>query len=286
MRLRFAHQGDGSGSDQARRKAGKDPVQAPHPGELAALAKRSIRILVVDDNLHEQQILKMKLEALGVSVIQVRQGRIAITTAQKTQPDLVILDLETTDMPGLEVLRSLKSLAQTSSIPVICISACKDDSFRMRALRLNADWYLAKPFRFSEMLARLRYHAQEFAAAAPPTVTGGSEEMRRSMLRTSMDTITDIQDIRKALHGLRGYIGADDYYLNSKIEICFRNLMRIESRFKEYREGGGRHAGARVVRGAIGLGRDDEDETPPLATEAPDLPDDDGSTQGGGARFG
>jgi DNA-binding response OmpR family regulator len=261
-------------------------MQAQSPGELATLAKRPIRILVVDDSLQEQQILKLKLEALGANVIQVRQGRIAITSAQTAQPDVIILDMETADMPGLEVLRNLKSVKSTSSIPVICISNCKDDAFRMRALRLNADWYLAKPFRFSEMLARLRYHAQEIAAAVPERGSSNFDELRRGILRASVDTLTDIQDIRKALHGLRGYVGADDYYLNSKLEICFRNLMRIEARLREFREMTGRQrAGARLTR-AIGLENAAAPDAPPLATETPDVPDEDGGTHGGGDRFG
>lgn len=210
-------------------------MQAQSPGELAALAQRSVRILVVNDNTQEQQVLKLKLDELGAAVIQVRHGRMAIMTAQKAQPDIIILDLETPDMPGLEVLRHIKSVKRTSSIPVICLSSSRDDAHRMRALRLSADWYLTKPFRFSELLARLRYLAQEMAANAVPPSGSGYEELRKSTMRSAVDTLTDVQDIRKALHGLKGYIGADDYYLNSKLEICFRSLVRIESRLKEFR---------------------------------------------------
>jgi CheY-like chemotaxis protein len=210
-------------------------MQAPTPGELATLAQRCVRILVVSDNQQEQQVLKLKIEELGAAVIQVRHGRMAIMTAQKAQPDIIILDLETTDMPGLEVLRHLKSVKRTSSIPVICLSSSKDDAHRMRALRLNADWYLTKPFRFSEMLARLRYLAQEMAATGPSAANFSYEELRKTTMRSAVDTLSDVADIRKALHGLKGYIGADDYYLNTKLEICFRALVRIESRLKEFR---------------------------------------------------
>jgi CheY-like chemotaxis protein len=210
-------------------------MQSQSPGELAALAQRAVRMLVVSESPQDQQILKLKLEELGAAVIQVRHGRIAITTALKAQPDIIILDLETTDMPGLEVLRHLKSVKRTSTIPVICLSSSRDESYRMRALRLNADWFLTKPFRFSEMLARLRYLTQEIAATAAQPAHPSYEELRKSTMRSAVDTLTDIQDIRKALHGLKGYIGADDYYLNSKLEICFRSLVRIEARLKEFR---------------------------------------------------
>jgi hypothetical protein len=85
------------------------------------------------------------------------------------------------------------------------------------------------------MLARLRYLAQEMAATSAQPAIAGYEELRKSTMRSAVDTLTDVQDIRKALHGLKGYIGADDYYLNSKLEICFRSLVRIESRLKEFR---------------------------------------------------
>jgi DNA-binding response OmpR family regulator len=157
-------------------------------------------------------------------------------TAQKALPDIVILDLGTSDMPGIEVLRHLKAVKRTSAIPVICISNSPDESHRLRALRLNADWYLAKPFRFSEMMARLRFHAQEIASQTTLRGEMSFDALRKNIMRASVDTLSDVQDIRKALHGLKGYVGADDYYLNNKLETCFRNLMRIEARLKEFRE--------------------------------------------------
>jgi len=250
-------------------------MEAYSSGELAALAKRTIRILVVDDNLQEQQILKLKLEALGVSVIQVRHGRMAITTAQKAQPDLILLELETPDMPGIEVLRNLKTVKATSHIPVICISSSKDDAYRMRTLRLNADWYLSKPFRFSELVARLRYHAQEIASATPTVDVTHDSSLQKVLMRTSVDTLSDVQDVRKALHGLKGYVGADDYYLNSKLDICFRNLMRIESRLKDFREASRARTrpSARLATGSLKLV--DLSADMPTATETPDLPEGD-----------
>jgi DNA-binding response OmpR family regulator len=206
------------------------------PGELATLAQRPVRILVVDDNAQEQQLLKLKLETLGAVLIQVRHGRLGIMTCQKTLPDIVILDLATMDMPGLEVLRHLKAVKRTSAVPVICLSNSRDENLRLRALRLNADWFLAKPFRFSELLARLRYHAQEIASRTSLKADMSFESLRKNIMRASVDTLSDIQDVRKALHGLKGYVGADDYYLNNKLETCFRNLMRIETRLKDFRE--------------------------------------------------
>jgi CheY-like chemotaxis protein len=253
-------------------------MQAQTPGELAALARRAVRILVVNDSPQEQQVLKLKLEELGASVVQVRHGRMAITTAQKAAPDIVILDLETPDMPGLEVLRHMKSVKRTSSIPVICLSSSSDEAFRMRALRLNADWYLQKPFRFSEMLARLRYLAQEMAASAASPGHGSYEDLRKSTMRSAVDTLTDIQDIRKALHGLKGYIGADDYYLNSKLEICFRSLVRIESRLKEFRglATARPQAAARVVAYPMEIAHEPANETP-HATEPLGEPEGEGT---------
>jgi response regulator RpfG family c-di-GMP phosphodiesterase len=189
-------------------------------------------------------------------------------------------------MPGLEVLRHLKSVKRTSSIPVICLSSSSDETHRMRALRLNADWYLQKPFRFSEMLARLRYLAQELAASAASPANANYEELRKSSMRSAVDTLTDIQDIRKALHGLKGYIGADDYYLNSKLEICFRSLVRIESRLKEFRGLATPRplAAARIAPYPIEITTLDSpavEETPPATEPLLGDPDDEGS---GGTR--
>jgi len=235
-------------------------MEAYSPGELATLAQRPVRILVVDENVQEQQLLRLKLEALGAVLILVRQGRLGIMTAQKSVPDIVILDLGTTDIPGLEVLRHLKSVKRTSGIPVICLSSSRDESYRLRTLRMNADWYLSKPFKFSEMMARLRYHAQEIASRTVLREGMNSDALRKNMLRSAADTLSDAQDIRKALHGLKGYVGADDYYLNNKLECCFRNLTRIENRLKDFREWTGRPAQPRPAN------------TTPMALAAPHAP--------------
>jgi DNA-binding response OmpR family regulator len=230
-------------------------MEAYSPGELATLAQRPVRILVVDENVQEQQLLRLKMEALGAAMILVRHGRVGIMTAQKTLPDIVILDLGTTDIPGLEVLRHLKSVKRTSGIPVICLSSSRDESYRLRTLRMNADWYLSKPFKFSEMMARLRYHAQEIASRTVLRDNLNADSLRKSVLRSAADTLSDTQDIRKALHGLKGYVGADDYYLNNKLESCFRNLTRIENRLKEFREWTGRPGQPRPTGAApIALG--------------------------------
>jgi CheY-like chemotaxis protein len=262
-------------------------MEAYSPGELATLAQRPVRILVIDDNVQEQQLLKMKLEALGAAMIQVRHGRLGIMTAQKADPDLVILDLATPDMQGLEVLRHLKAVKRTSSIPVICIASSRDENQRLRALRLNADWYLPKPFRFSEMLARLRYHAQEIAARTTLKSNMSYDGLRKNIMRASVDTLSDVQDIRKALHGLKGYVGADDYYLNNKLEICFRNLMRIESRLKDFREWTTRRKTQTTATPLVMRSQ----TAPPLDGPVPGKPatprpgESDDGTQGGSADF-
>jgi len=89
-------------------------------------------------------------------------------------------------------------------------------------------------------------------------------------MRTSVDTLSDVQDVRKALHGLKGYVGADDYYLNSKLEICFRNLMRIESRLKDFREATRTRLrpSARLASGKTGIPALSGEL--PMATETPD----------------
>jgi hypothetical protein len=77
---------------------------------------------------------------------------------------------------------------------------------------------------------------------------------------------------------LKGYVGADDYYLNSKLEICFRNLMRIEARLKDFREvtRARNRPSARLAIGSVDLV--DLSRDLPTATEIPDMPDTDDSS--------
>jgi two-component system KDP operon response regulator KdpE len=111
------------------------------------------RILVVDDEVQIQRLLRITLEAAGFEVLEASTGRIGLEEAARCQPDAVVLDLGLPDIKGLEVLRQLR---EWSKIPVLVLTVQAAEEDKVAALDGGADDYLTKPFGAGELTARLR----------------------------------------------------------------------------------------------------------------------------------
>lgn len=109
-------------------------------------------ILLVDDETLITDSLSYSLQREGFDVRAVANGTDALQAVQENRPDLVVLDLMLPDMNGLEVCRRLRS---TTTIPVIMLTARSEEIDRVLGLEVGADDYLAKPFSFRELLARI-----------------------------------------------------------------------------------------------------------------------------------
>lgn len=111
-------------------------------------------ILVVDDELPIQRILRRNLVASGYDVLVADNGREAVELAKKHEPDLILLDLCLPgETDGLGVCVQVRRSMQT---PIIVLSAVTDEKRKVQALDLGADDYLTKPFSNDELQARVR----------------------------------------------------------------------------------------------------------------------------------
>lgn len=114
------------------------------------------RVLVIED---EQTIAELVADALrqrGYRVETAPDGDEGLAMAEGTLPDLVILDLMLPGLDGWEICRRLKETDATRDIPVIMLTARRDERDVVAGLDLGADDYLRKPFSMSELLARVR----------------------------------------------------------------------------------------------------------------------------------
>ena len=111
------------------------------------------KILVVDDDLELCKLLRQYLEKQGFTVDSVEDGKAMDIYLEKSDPDLIILDLM---LPGEDGLSIAKRLNINGQIPLIMLSACGEDVDRIIGLEVGADDYLAKPFNPRELLARIR----------------------------------------------------------------------------------------------------------------------------------
>jgi len=113
------------------------------------------RILVIDDEIDLQTLLRWNLERAGYEVVTASTGRDGLQELQRTPVDLVLLDLMLPDEDGLEICRILRSSARTAGILVIMLTAKGDENDLVAGLGVGADDYIAKPFRPKELLARI-----------------------------------------------------------------------------------------------------------------------------------
>jgi DNA-binding response OmpR family regulator len=111
------------------------------------------KILIVDDELTLLETLAYNLRNAGYEVQTAADGMAALDQAQKTNPDLVILDLMLPEIDGLTVCRSLRNV---SEVPILMLTARTGELDKIVGLESGADDYLTKPFSLGELQARLR----------------------------------------------------------------------------------------------------------------------------------
>ena len=114
------------------------------------------RILVVEDEEDIVGLLTFHLEKEGYQVQSALDGAVALQHAFNNPPDLVILDIMLPEIDGLEVCRRLRSNKLTASVPVLMLSARKEELDKVLGLELGADDYMVKPFGIRELIARVR----------------------------------------------------------------------------------------------------------------------------------
>lgn len=110
-------------------------------------------ILLAEDELAISQVLKAYLVKAGFRVIQAFDGRQALDLFHSDPPDLVLLDVM---MPKADGWTVLKEIRQTSSCPIIMLTALGDVNYRLDGLNDGADDYITKPFNGEEVVARVR----------------------------------------------------------------------------------------------------------------------------------
>ncbi len=111
------------------------------------------RILVVDDEASIRRILETRLKMAGYVVVTAEDGEEAVELFNKTNPDIVILDVMMPKMDGYGVTREIR---RVSDVPIIILTALGDVSERITGLELGADDYVIKPFSPKELEARVK----------------------------------------------------------------------------------------------------------------------------------
>ncbi len=123
------------------------------------------RILVVDDDPEIRKLLARYVESQGFRVLLAASCRELRDQLATHHVDLIVLDVMLPDGSGLDLCRDLR--AQRSKVPIILLTALKEDVDRIIGLEIGADDYLGKPFNPRELIARVRAVLRRHAETAP-----------------------------------------------------------------------------------------------------------------------
>jgi len=117
------------------------------------------KILIVDDEADFLYFVKANLElARDYKIISAKSGQEGIDSAASQNPDIILLDIILPDIDGLEVLDRVKKNPKTAFIPVIMLTAIKDDASVLKAKAGGAAEYISKPFTVQELLDVIDRH--------------------------------------------------------------------------------------------------------------------------------
>ena len=115
-------------------------------------------VMVIDDQTANVQVVGQLLTRANYDVVPVLDGREALALAERSPPDLVLLDMRMPGVDGFDVLEGLQSMPQTRDVPVVFLTADQERESLTRAFSAGAVDYITKPFIPEELLARVRTH--------------------------------------------------------------------------------------------------------------------------------
>ncbi|AUI57308.1 response regulator transcription factor [Amycolatopsis sp. BJA-103] len=169
-------------------------------------------VLVVEDSARIGAFVEKGLRAQGFATRWVKTGSEGLTEALTGAHDLVVLDLGLPDLDGSDLLRALRAAGRT--VPVIILTARDSVVDRVAGLSGGADDYLAKPFAFEELLARIRLRLR------------GNPEAEPAVLRAG-DLSLDLRTRKASVAGEEKDLTAREFAL---LETLLRNRGQVLSR--------------------------------------------------------
>lgn len=159
------------------------------------------KILVVEDEPNQVELIEFNLNSEGYEVVVTRDGEEALNLAEEENPDLILLDWMLPKVSGIEVCRQLRRSKMTREIPIVMLTARSEESDKIRGLDIGADDYITKPYSIKELLARVR------AAMRRPSASVISDQLIVGKIAV------DLQKHIVAIDGLQVNLGPTEYRL-------------------------------------------------------------------------
>jgi two-component system cell cycle response regulator DivK len=123
------------------------------------------KILLVEDNEMNRDMLSRRLQRKGYEVILALDGGQGVALAQEQAPDLILMDMSLPVLDGWEATRRLKAQAETQAIPIIALTAHAMEGDRVKALEAGCDDYDTKPIELPRLLEKITVLLRNKASA-------------------------------------------------------------------------------------------------------------------------
>jgi two-component system cell cycle response regulator DivK len=121
----------------------------------------SKRILVVEDQEDNRQIIRDMLAATGYEIVEAESGEEALAAVAKQRPDLILMDILLPGIDGYEVTRRIKADPALRSIPIIAVTSYALSGEEQKARAAGCDEYVPKPYSPRQLLAKIRQYLPE-----------------------------------------------------------------------------------------------------------------------------
>lgn len=187
------------------------------------------KILIIEDEIEIADLEKDYLELSGFEVNIAHDGSRGLAMALTEEYNLVILDLMLPGMDGFEVCKTIR---EKKNIPIIMVSAKKDDIDKIRGLGLGADDYMTKPFSPSELVARVKAHMARYdRLVGSQTKANEVIEIRGIRIDKTARRVY-VDDVEKAFttkeYDLLTFLAENPNHVFTKEEL-FREIWDMES---------------------------------------------------------
>ncbi len=176
------------------------------------------RVLVVEDEAHIRELIQLHLGLEGLDIDAIADGQEALTRAGSEPYDLIILDLMLPGVDGIAICRAVRREGPNQDVPILMLTARREESDKVLGLESGADDYLAKPFGIRELVARARallrrprrsqLQAEVTAAADKPIEVHGLHiDAARRRVRVNDDDVDLTAQEFRLLHVLASHPG-------------------------------------------------------------------------------
>jgi two-component system, OmpR family, response regulator len=142
------------------------------------------RLLLVDDDPHIRELVRVFLSNEGFEVLEACDGVDALAMLETTTADMVILDIMMPNMDGWQLCRELR---EHYDIPVLMLTAVGETPSKIKGFELGADDYLVKPFEPLELVVRVKALLKRYRIAMSQIVQAGELELNRKTYEVTLD---------------------------------------------------------------------------------------------------